>query len=147
MNLVQAIDGITDVRFKRYLTPYIIRVLWALALIVAFGGLLFNRFALPVLYEAAKHAPGQSVGPDWNAGKAAQNPAPVWNRDRAVFAPAAPQPSQPNPAGVWLAYTALYILVTVFCLLILRVTAEFIIVVFNISNDLKEAKLRLAQRG
>jgi hypothetical protein len=142
--VVRGLDLVLDVRFKRYFTPYIVRILWAMFILGLASGFVWGCFIVPMGRGLVKEE--RSLMSDeaklrmmgLNTGK-----------------PAAPERAEPQGAASkhasalaeWLRGAAFYALLSVVLLLITRVLAESVIVLFNIANDLKETKLRLAQRS
>lgn len=113
------IDNVFDFRFRRYLTPYIIRAFWILALV---GTLVF-------LVQSTLIAPF-SDKPDIDTlrGTAKQT------------VPTAKPSELSKSFSEILAWVITSVLKTIGCILLLmfiRVAAELAIVVFNISKDLK----------
>ena len=132
---VHFIDLIVDLRFKRYLTPYIIRIIWGLLLVFAIGCLFLQRIALPIIDEFSEQtAKTETRG----GGFMPQSPG--------AQRPDSHRQQDPNDLAKWIGKTVVYIAVTLFLLMLARVWAEMVIVIFNISNDLKETKLSLTQR-
>jgi DNA-directed RNA polymerase subunit RPC12/RpoP len=117
------IDTIFDFRFRRYLTPYLVRGMWALLLVSCICGFFLFRFAMPLVEHYSKPTTRPAV------------------TDRIMFEPPA-KVSEPNPVGEWLGGTILYVWLCMWFLIYARILAELVIVIFNISNDLKEAKRR-----
>ncbi len=131
-----AIDLITDVRFKRYLTPYIVRILWVWLLFVCFSWFFLSRFAMPVVEALSKHS---------RDATSANDKRREIDFDNSMFGRISEPPKKSNPLSDWLSGTLIYVVAAIFFLMVARVWAEMLIVVFNISNDLKEAKLRFEQ--
>ncbi|MGH7135993.1 MAG: DUF4282 domain-containing protein [Pirellulales bacterium] len=118
---VEAFFLLFDLRFERYLTPWIIRSSWILILALAAFSLL----------GAGLHAFG-SAAP-------AKPSFPSVSPTDPIFDPSS-MPAEP-PFGVDLALrltrAAVWCLATVLAVLYLRVICEVFIVVFNIATSLK----------
>jgi hypothetical protein len=104
-------------------------------LVFAIGCLFLQRIALPIIDEFSE----QTAKTETRGGG---------------FMPHSPDAQRPdshrqldsNDLAKWIGKTVVYIAVTLFLLMLARVWAEMVIVIFNISNDLKETKLSLTQR-
>jgi hypothetical protein len=124
----EALD-IFDFRFKRYLTPYLIRAMWAILVILSIVGFLVVLFK-PVI--DAKRPTAAAIAADRAADRAA------FERPGSIPA----KRSEPNPLAEWWSSNWMYLSLCIAGLISARISAELVIVIFNISNDLNEAKRR-----
>lgn len=133
MGIFWVIDAVLDLRFKRYLTPYILKAAWILLIACCVGWFLLSRFAMPVI-----EAMGERLVPASLRQQVEAPPEPTF--DRRSFRRSEPKP---NPVADWIAGTILYVLFSVWLLMSTRVGMELIIVIFNISTDLEAVKRHL----
>jgi hypothetical protein len=149
------IDRIFDFRFKRYLTPYLIRAWWAWLVFCCFAGYFIYLYVVPVtglivaqvnqeraarLLSGAgqQRVPLPSVGVEEEQRRFSRN---------AHVLPDASQPKGTGAAfGTWLLLNIGYIFSCGCFLICARILAELVMVIFNISSDLKEAKRRFEEQ-
>ena len=125
--VLNVINMIIDFRFQRYLTPYILRLFWLLALIGSLLGLFTSTFVTPF---------SDTVEPSARVGLDSPRARPIPATTKEVK-----EPSELSQAFgkiiVWFMQTGIRIVGTLMALMLFRVMAELAIVVFNISKDLK----------
>jgi hypothetical protein len=162
------IDRIFDFRFKRYLTPYLIRAWWAWLVFCCFAGYFIYCFAVPIAEHISKRLNEQrAVRVASEAGQErdqeidkhvevredgkrinVRRTAPVASRARNAQ-PVPTNASQPDgngaAFGMWLLRSIGYVFACGCFLICARILAELIIVIFNISSDLREAKRRFEE--
>lgn len=126
MGVFWLIDLVWDIRFKRYLTPYIIQAAWILLILCCIGGFLLSRFAMPVIEAMEERVVRSSM-----------------RRQPPNYEYRSYQRVEPNPVADWIAGTIIYIIGSVMLLMAARVAGESIMVIFNISSDLKSVKRHL----
>jgi hypothetical protein len=120
-----AVDLIFDFRFRRYLTPCIVRVLWVIVLLLTALYFFHDTFISPF---ADTVEPSTGFRP-WTAP----------SQPRVVA-----EPSKLSKAALeimnWILQSAFRSVACITSLMFVRVLGELAIVVFNISNDLKSSK-------
>lgn len=127
---LHVLNHVFDFRFRYYLTPYIVRITWVLALVGASLYFISSTFITPFA-TADKRAPVEfdrrDLDPDHPKGRAPQKEAK--------------EPSNLTKAlgeiVDWVLTSGIRLVGLVVGLMYVRVLAEMTIVVFNISNDIK----------
>ena len=116
---------IFDFRFKRYLTPYIIRLIWILAVAGCLFFVLGNTLITPFMGTETNNVRMQRSddGIGRNAPEKNIKPSKLAKAFIEIIA--------------WLVSNVLVVIGALFILLVLRLIFEQIILLFNISNDLK----------
>lgn len=120
----QSLWEFIDLGFQHYLTPIIIKVIWALCLLLAGLGVAYSGFSMITsMFPESSHSTASTRG--WDSPPA--------------FTPSAPMSAFENKSTIlvlkivgWL----VLVVVTAIWLLILRVICESIIVLFNIAESL-----------
>ena len=116
---------IFDFRFKRYLTPYIIRLIWILAVAGCLFFVLGNTLITPFMGTETNNLRMESSddGIGRNAPEKNVKPSKLTEAFLEIIA--------------WLVSNVLVVIGSVMFLLVIRVIFEQAILLFNISNDLK----------
>jgi hypothetical protein len=128
------IDFVCDFRFRRYLTPWIVRVWWAMVLLLCILSFLFQSFPGSVL---AALSPFQ----DERAATTSQFQISKVAPQAEVHKPTKAEKAMGELLD-WGFTTVVRLISTLIGLTCLRVLAELMIVLFNISNSLKGARFK-----
>jgi hypothetical protein len=136
MRALLLIDMVLDVRFKRYLTPYIIQAAWILLIVCSVAGFVLSRFAMPVIEALEQKAMRASKQRRFD------NPNAFDQRSFESH-----RPTKLDALVDWAFGTIGYVIGSVVLLLAARVAGESLIVVFNISADLKAVRRKQLTSG
>jgi hypothetical protein len=129
MSFLDIVLGILDIRLSKYMTPYIVRLYWILALVVAV--LYLVDFSLQVIATGASGSQPKAAAEDFGE---------LFRRS------AAPSGGRESFADSFSWFKSLVVrVIGVFCLVLaVRVWCEILVVAFNMANSLRSIDARMA---